>query len=54
MADFYHWLGGRDHPGTGVSLAQEYFKIVKIGGSGTFVIDAYPVHFQPVDIFWYG
>ncbi len=37
--------------GTGISLAQEYFKMVKIGGSGTFVIDAYPVHFQPLDIF---
>ncbi len=37
--------------GTGISLAQEYFKLVKIGGAGTFVIDAYPVHFQPFDIF---
>ena len=36
--------------GTLISLAQEYFKIMKIGGTGTFVIDAYPVHFQPVDI----
>ncbi len=37
--------------GTGISLAQEYFKLVKIGGNGTFVIDAYPVHFQAGDIF---
>ncbi len=36
--------------GTAISLAQEYFKIVKIGGAGTFVIDSYPVHFQPADI----
>ncbi len=36
--------------GTFVSLAQEHFGIIKIGGSGTFVIDAYPVHYQFTDI----
>lgn len=36
--------------GTLISLAQEYFEIIRIGGSGTFVIDAYPVHYQLTDI----
>lgn len=36
--------------GTIISLLQENFGIVKIGGSGTFVIDAYPVQFQFQDI----
>lgn len=36
--------------GTLISLAQEHFGIIKIGGSGTFVIDAYPVHYQLPDI----
>ena len=36
--------------GTLISLAQEHLEIIKIGGSGTFIIDAYPVHYQVVDI----
>jgi lipoprotein-releasing system permease protein len=36
--------------GTLISLLQEHFEIIKIGGSGTFVIDAYPVHYQFTDI----
>lgn len=36
--------------GTLICLAQEYLGIIKIGGSGTFVIDAYPVHYQIPDI----
>ena len=36
--------------GTAICLAQEYFEIIKIGGSGTFVIDAYPVLYQIEDI----
>ena len=36
--------------GTLISLGQEHFGIIKIGGSGTFVIDAYPVHYQFPDI----
>lgn len=36
--------------GTLISLVQEHFGIIKIGGSGTFVIDAYPIHYQFPDI----
>jgi lipoprotein-releasing system permease protein len=36
--------------GTAISLIQEYLEIIKIGGTGTFVIDAYPVHYQVSDI----
>ena len=36
--------------GTIISLVQENYGIVKIGGSGTFVIDSYPVQFQLPDI----
>ena len=36
--------------GTLISLAQEHFGLIKIGGSGTFIIDAYPVHYQFPDI----
>lgn len=36
--------------GTIISLLQEYLGIIKIGGSGTFVIDAYPVKYQLPDI----
>lgn len=37
--------------GTIISLLQEHLGIIKIGGSGTFIIDAYPVHYQIGDIF---
>ena len=36
--------------GTIISLAQEHLEIIKIGGSGTFIIDSYPVHYQFNDI----
>ncbi len=36
--------------GTVISLLQEHFEIIKIGGSGTFVISAYPVDYQIPDI----
>lgn len=36
--------------GTAISLIQQYFEVIKIGGSGTFVIDAYPVKYQVPDI----
>lgn len=36
--------------GTLISLAQQHFEIIKIGGSGTFVISAYPVNYQITDI----
>jgi len=36
--------------GTLISLLQQYFEIIKIGGSGTFVISAYPVDYQFTDI----
>jgi lipoprotein-releasing system permease protein len=36
--------------GTVISLTQQYFEPVKIGGSGTFVIDAYPVLYRIDDI----
>ena len=38
--------------GTVISLVQEYLEVIKIGGTGTFVIDAYPVHYQLSDIFF--
>jgi len=37
--------------GTAISLIQERFGVIKLGGSGSFVIDAYPVHIQYNDIF---
>jgi len=36
--------------GTAISLIQEHLEIIRIGGSGTFVISAYPVHYQITDI----
>jgi lipoprotein-releasing system permease protein len=36
--------------GTAISLIQEHFELIGIGGSGTFVITAYPVHYQFADI----
>ena len=36
--------------GTLISLAQQHLGIIKIGGSGTFIIDSYPVHYQFPDI----
>lgn len=36
--------------GTIISLLQQHFEFIKISGSGTFVIDAYPVDFQFPDI----
>ncbi len=36
--------------GTIISLLQENYGLIKIGGSGTFVIDAYPVNFQYSDL----
>lgn len=33
-----------------ICIIQQYFGIVKLGGSGTFVIDAYPVDIQFLDI----
>jgi lipoprotein-releasing system permease protein len=36
--------------GTTIAVLQEEFGIIKLGGSGSFVIDAYPVHIQPADI----
>ncbi|MCK5135306.1 MAG: FtsX-like permease family protein [Bacteroidales bacterium] len=37
--------------GTGISWIQQQFGLIKLSGSGTFVIDAYPVQIEPVDIF---
>lgn len=36
--------------GTLISLLQEHLGVIKIGGSGTMIIDAYPVHYQFPDI----
>jgi len=36
--------------GTSIALIQERFEIIKLGGSGSFVIDAYPVSIQLPDI----
>ncbi len=36
--------------GSGVALIQEKFGLIKLGGSGSFVIDAYPVDIQLTDI----
>jgi lipoprotein-releasing system permease protein len=32
-----------------VCLIQIYFEVIKLQGSGTFVIEAYPVEMQPMD-----
>lgn len=36
--------------GTGISLLQEKFEIIKLAGSGSFVLDSYPVDIQIFDI----
>ena len=36
--------------GTGISWIQQRFGLIKLSGSGTFVIDAYPVQIEAVDI----
>jgi lipoprotein-releasing system permease protein len=36
--------------GTSVSWVQQHFGLIKLSGSGTFVIDAYPVKIEMVDI----
>ena len=37
--------------GTTISWIQQRFGVIKLTGSGTFVIDAYPVQIEPPDIF---
>lgn len=36
--------------GTGISWIQDKFELLKLSGSGTFIIDAYPVNLQAGDI----
>jgi lipoprotein-releasing system permease protein len=36
--------------GTGISWIQQRFGLIRLKGSGSFVIDAYPVRIEPVDI----
>jgi lipoprotein-releasing system permease protein len=36
--------------GTGISWIQQHFGIIKLGGSGSFIIDAYPVKIEGLDI----
>ncbi len=36
--------------GLGLSLAQQYFKLVPLAGADSFMIDAYPVSIQPLDL----
>ena len=36
--------------GTGISWLQDRFELLKLSGSGTFVIDAYPVDLQLSDV----
>lgn len=36
--------------GTGISWVQQRFGVIKLAGSGSFVIDAYPVRIEGVDI----
>ena len=36
--------------GTLISLAQQHLGLIKLGGSGTFIIDSYPVHYNIFDI----
>ena len=36
--------------GTGISWIQQRFGVIKLAGSGSFIIDAYPVRIQGVDI----
>ncbi len=36
--------------GTGISWVQQQFGVIKLSGSGTFVIDAYPVQIEAPDI----
>jgi len=36
--------------GTGISWIQQRFGLIKLGGSGSFIIDAYPVKIQGPDI----
>jgi lipoprotein-releasing system permease protein len=36
--------------GTGISWIQQRFGVIKLSGSGTFIIDAYPVRIELVDI----
>ncbi|MEN8156021.1 MAG: FtsX-like permease family protein [Bacteroidota bacterium] len=36
--------------GTGISWIQQRFELIKLSGSGSFVIDAYPVKIEAVDI----
>lgn len=36
--------------GTGISWIQQRFGLIKLSGSGTFIIDAYPVQIEAIDI----
>jgi lipoprotein-releasing system permease protein len=36
--------------GTAISWIQQQYGLIKLSGSGTFIIDAYPVRIEPVDI----
>jgi len=36
--------------GTGIALIQQHFKVIKLAGSGSFVLDSYPVDIQVFDI----
>lgn len=36
--------------GTGISWIQQRFGVIKLSGSGSFIIDAYPVHIESLDI----
>ncbi len=36
--------------GTGISWIQQRFGVIKLGGNGSFIIDAYPVKIQGPDI----
>ncbi|MEA3460940.1 MAG: FtsX-like permease family protein [Bacteroidota bacterium] len=36
--------------GTAISWIQQHFGVIKLTGSGSFIIDAYPVHIEVIDI----
>jgi ABC-type lipoprotein release transport system permease subunit len=36
--------------GTTISWIQQHFGVIKLSGSGTFIIDAYPVRIEAADI----
>jgi lipoprotein-releasing system permease protein len=35
-----------------ICFLQQQFGLVKLSGNGSFVIDAYPVHMQPLDFIY--